>query len=143
MIDLGDLVDAVDEPPHGGVDLGIVGKDRGHDSTLLQPMVSAIPAVKSRRGPRRRKPGKLRADKGYDYDEHRRWLREEGIVPRIARRGIERNDRLGRYRWRIERAIAWLTGYRRLTIRYERHAEHFAGFLHLAAALTCYKKLPT
>nr|WP_217999454.1 IS5 family transposase [Rhodococcus wratislaviensis] len=113
-----------------------------HDSTLLQPMVSAIPAVKSRRGPRRRKPGKLRADKGYDYDKHRQWLREEGIVPRIARRGIERNDRLGRYRWKIERTIAWLTGYRRLTIRYERHAEHFAGFLHLAAALTCYKKLP-
>ncbi len=114
-----------------------------HDSTLLQPMVSAIPAVKSRRGPRRSGPGKLRADKGYDYDKHRRWLREEGIVPRVARRGIERNDRLGRYRWKIERTIAWLTGYRRLTIRCERRAEHFAGFLHLAAALTFYKKLPT
>jgi len=76
-----------------------------HDSTLLQPMVSAIPAVKSRRGPRRRKPGTLRADRRYDYDKHRRWLREEGIVPRIARRGIERNDRLSRYRWKIERTM--------------------------------------
>ncbi|QHE73888.1 Mobile element protein (plasmid) [Rhodococcus sp. WAY2] len=112
-----------------------------HDSTLLQPMVSAIPAVKSRRGPRRRKPGKLRADKGYDYDKHRRWLRQQDIVPRIARRGIDKNDRLGRYRWKVERTIAWFTGYRRLTIRYERHGEHFAGFLHLAAALTCFKKL--
>ncbi|TQC38350.1 hypothetical protein EEB14_60070 [Rhodococcus sp. WS4] len=37
--------------------------------------------------------------------------------------------------------LSWLTGYRRLTIRYERHAEHFAGFLHLAAAATCFKKL--
>ncbi|MDH6284981.1 hypothetical protein M2280_006245, partial [Prescottella agglutinans] len=27
--------------------------------------------------------------------------------------------------------------------RYERHGEHFTGFLHLAAALTCFKKLPT
>ncbi|MDH6285065.1 hypothetical protein M2280_006329, partial [Prescottella agglutinans] len=26
---------------------------------------------------------------------------------------------------------------------YERHGEHFTGFLHLAAALTCFKKLPT
>lgn len=60
-----------------------------------------------------------------------------------ARRGIERNDRLGRYRWKIERTMAWLTGYRRMTIRYERYGEHFAGFLHLAAALTCFKKLPT
>lgn len=114
-----------------------------HDSTLLQPMVNAIPAVKSRRGPRRRKPGRLRADKGYDYDKHRRWLRGQGIVPRIARRGIDSTERLGRHRWKIERTIAWLTGYRRLTIRYERSGEHFAAFLSLAAALTCFKKLPT
>lgn len=63
--------------------------------------------------------------------------------PRIAQRGINRNERLGRYRWKIERTVASLTGYRRLTIRYERHGEHFAGFLHLTAALTCFKKLPT
>jgi transposase len=41
----------------------------------------------------------------------------------------------------IERTISWLTGYRRLTIRYERKASHFLAFLTLAAALTCYKKL--
>jgi transposase len=105
--------------------------------------VAAIPATKPRRGPRRCKPGKLRADKGYDYDIHRLRLLERGIVPRIALRGIERNDRLGQYPWKIERTIAWLTGYRRVIIRYERHGEHFAGLLHLAAALTCFKKLPT
>jgi hypothetical protein len=33
-----------------------------------------------------------------------------------------------------------LSGYCRLTMRYERHGEHFAAFLHLAAALTCFKK---
>ncbi|ABH00713.1 possible transposase (plasmid) [Rhodococcus jostii RHA1] len=49
-----------------------------YDSTLLQPMVSAIPAVKSRLVPRRRKPAKLRADKGHDYDIHHRWLRGQG-----------------------------------------------------------------
>ncbi|EKT78347.1 transposase [Rhodococcus opacus M213] len=36
-----------------------------------------------------------------------------------------------------------LTGYRRLTIRYERRGEHFAGCLHPAAALTCFKKRST
>ncbi|ETT26918.1 mobile element protein [Rhodococcus aetherivorans] len=113
-----------------------------HDSVMLQPMVTAIPAVRSRRGPRRRRPGRLRADKGYDYPVHRRWLRARRIVPRIARRGVESSERLGRYRWKIERTLAWLTGYRRLTIRYERHGEHFAGFLQLAAALTSWKKLP-
>jgi len=85
--------------------VGVTGANT-HDSTMLQPLVAELPATKSRREPRRRKPGKLRADKGYDYDMHRRWLRERGIVPRIARRSIERNDRLGRYRWKIERTIA-------------------------------------
>ncbi|KAA8954406.1 MAG: IS5 family transposase [Mycobacterium sp.] len=112
-----------------------------HDSTKLQEMVDSIPAVRSPRGPRRRKPDKLRADKGYDSDPHRQWLRERKIVPRIARRGVENPARLGRHRWKIERTIAWLTGYRRLTIRYERQAEHFLAFLQLAAAITCYKQL--
>lgn len=34
------------------------------------------------------------------------WLRERGIVPRIARRGVDSSERLGRYRWKIERALA-------------------------------------
>jgi transposase len=114
-----------------------------HDSHALKPLVKAIPAIRSRRGPRRRRPAKLRADKGYDYDELRRWLRERGITPKIARRGIESSERLGRHRWKIERTIAWLTGYRRLTIRYERIARHYTAFATLAAALTCYKKLTT
>ena len=50
---------------------------------------------------------------------------------------------LGRQRWVIERSIAWLTGYRRLTLRYERCARLFTAFLTLAATLTCYKKLAT
>ncbi len=70
------------------------------------------------------------------------WLRERGITPRIARRALESSERLGRHRWKTERTIAWLTGYRRLTLRYERHGHLFAAFLALAA-LTCWKKLPT
>ena len=66
-----------------------------------------------------------------------------GITPRIARRGIETSDRLGRHRWVIERSLAWLTGYRRLTLRYESCARLFTTFLTLAATLTCYKKLST
>ena len=91
-----------------------------HDSQALKPLVQAIPAIRSRRGPRRRRPAKLRADKAYNSAEHRDWLRDRGIVPRLARRGIENNQRLGRHRWKIERTISWLFGYRRLGIRYER-----------------------
>ncbi|TVT25866.1 transposase, partial [Amycolatopsis rhizosphaerae] len=33
------------------------------------------------------------------------------------------------------------TGYRRLTLRYERKAKHFLAFLQLGAAITSWKKL--
>jgi transposase len=110
---------------------------------MLVPLVTGIPPIRSRRGPRRRRPAKLRADKGYDQDELRAWLRQRRIVPRIARRGIESTERLGRHRWKIERTIAWLGGYRRLTVRYERNGHNFLGFVALAAALTCWKKPAT
>jgi transposase len=111
------------------------------DAFALQPLVLGIPAARSRRGPRRRKPAKLHADKAYDQADLRARVRGRRIAVRIARKGIEAADRLGRHRWVIERTMAWLTGYRRLTLRYERHASHFLGFLTLAATITCYKKL--
>jgi transposase len=112
-----------------------------HDSHALQPLVRAIPAIRSLRGPRRRRPVKLRADKAYHSAETLAWLRGRGITSRIARPGIESAERLGRHRWKIERSIAWLFGYRRLTVRYERKGSYFLAFVGLAAILTCYKKL--
>ena len=112
-----------------------------NDTLALQPLVRAIPAVRSPHGPRRRRPGKLRGDKGYHAAGHLAWLRDRSIIPRIARPGIEAGERLGRHRWKIERSVSWLFGYRRLTVRYERKGSHFLAFLGLAAALTCYKKL--
>ncbi len=112
-----------------------------HDSQVFIPLILAIPAVRSRRGPRRRRPVKVRADKAYYSAGHLAWLRGRGLIPRIARPGIESGERLGRHRWKIERTISWLFGYRRLTVRYERKGSHFLAFLGLAATLTCYKKL--
>lgn len=112
-----------------------------NDAEALGPLVKAVPAIRSRRGPRRRKPAKLHADKAYDAAGLRRWVRDRGIGVRIACKGIESSERLGRHRWVIERTISWLTGYHRLNIRYDRKAAHFLGFLTLAATLTCYKKL--
>ncbi|MFG2491664.1 hypothetical protein ACGFSD_11480 [Streptomyces caniferus] len=100
-----------------------------------------MPAVRSRRGPRLRRPVKLREVKTYFSAEHLAWLRERGLVARIARPGIESGEHLGRHRWKIERPITWLFGYRRRTVRYERKGSHFLAFLGLAVALTCYQKL--
>lgn len=40
-----------------------------------------------------------------------------------------------------QRSLAWLVGYRRLQVRYERRADVLLGFLHLACALICLKSL--
>jgi IS5 family transposase len=109
---------------------------------LLEQMVDAVPPVKGPRGqpgrPRKR-PAKLHGDKGYDYPRCRRALRRRGITPRIARRGVESRQRLGRHRYVVERSLAWLVGCRRLQVRYERRADVLLGFLHLACALMCPK----
>ncbi len=114
-----------------------------YDSLALQPIVRALPAIRSRRGPRRRRPARLHADKGFDYPHLRTWLRLRGIIPRIARRGVDTSQRLGRHRWVVERSLSWLSGYRRLAPRYDRRPSLYAALLTPADTLTCYKKLTT
>lgn len=116
-----------------------------NDHLALKPMVQAIPRVRQRRSRYRRyRPDKLHADKAYDVRDLRKWLIDRGIIVRISRKNIDTSDRLGRHRWVVERTLAWLlNGYRRLTTRWERHGHNYLGFATLAAALTCYKKLPT
>jgi len=41
----------------------------------------------------------------------------------------------------VERSLAWLVGYRRLQVRYERRADILLGFVHLACALICLRSL--
>jgi transposase len=116
-----------------------------HDSQLLEPMVDAVPAIigpRGRPGRPRRRPAKLHGDKGDDDPTCRRMLRRRGITPRIARRGVESSQRLGRHRWKVERSLAWLLANRRLTVRYERRADILTAFLHLACALICTRRLP-
>ncbi|MFI5555793.1 IS5 family transposase [Streptomyces sp. NPDC051738] len=112
-----------------------------HDSQALIPLVRGIPPIRSRRGPRRRRPGKLHGDKGYDYRHLRRWLASRGIRHRLARKGIESSRRLGRHRWVVERTVSWLSGCRRLHRRYERKPEHFLAFTAIAATLICHRRL--
>ncbi|MFE4024144.1 transposase [Streptomyces sp. NPDC059101] len=104
----------------------------------------ALPPCFARHDPHRGryfKPQRLHADKAYDIPHLRKWLRGKRIGVRIARKGIESSKRLGRRRWVIERTISWLTGYRRLSPRYERDPRNYLAFLGLAAALCCYKRL--
>jgi IS5 family transposase len=117
-----------------------------HDSMLLEAVVDAVRSVKGPRGRPgrlRKRPAKLHLDKAYDYPRCRTALRRRGIAPRIARRGVESSQRLGRHRYVVERSLSWLVGHRRLQVRYERCADVLLGFVHLACALICLRQLPS
>ncbi len=112
-----------------------------HDSQALKPMILGLHTRHAPHRGRHFKPRRLHADKAFDQPGLRKWLWGEHIGVRIARKGIESSERLGRRRWVIERTIFWLTGYRRLATRYERDPRNYPAFLGLAAAICCYKRL--
>jgi len=127
----------------GGLPLAtlLTGANR-HDSVVFADVLDAIPAITTPSGQRRKRPDKVHADKGYDYPRCRRALSRRHIKVRIARKGIERSDRLGRHRWVVERTFAWLNHFRRLRVRDERRADIHQAFLSLGCALICFKALP-
>ena len=112
-----------------------------HDSSAFEELVDAIRPIKRPRGRPRRRPAKLHADKGYDYRRCRQALRRRHIKGRIARRGVDSGERLGRHRWVVERTLARLNRYRRLTVRYERREDIHRAFLSLGCALICWNHL--
>jgi transposase len=122
----------------GGLPIAVVlSAANANDSTMFEAVLDDIPPILLPTGRRRRRPGKVHTDKAYDHRRCRRYLRRRGIQPRIARRGIEASQRLGRHRWTIERTGAWLGGFRRLRIRYERDSERFYALVLLACSVIC------
>jgi len=114
-----------------------------NEGTQLPALLDAIVPVKQKRGGPRRRPDKLHADKGYDYASNREALEARGIVPRIARKNVESSQKLGKYRWVVERTISWLHQFRRLRIRDESQGKYHQVFLTIAEALINFRMLKT
>jgi transposase len=106
-----------------------LGPANEHDSKRFEELLDSVHPVRGQRGPPRKRPTKLHADKGYDFPRCQRACRDRGIAPRIARRGVESSERLGRYCWVVERTLAWLHRFRRLAVRYERRSDIHRAFL--------------
>jgi hypothetical protein len=106
---------------------------------LFEALLDEMLAVRTPAG--RRRPGKVDADKACDHERCRKELRRRGIGVRIARCGVESSERLGLYRWKVERAGEWLFGHRRLRVRYERCDGRFYAFALLACSLICFHVL--
>lgn len=103
-------------------------------------------------GKRRRRPKRVRADKGYDSVAFRGALRKRGIKPAIDHREFEnrrrpermwndsREIRYGRKRWCVEQRFACLDQNRRLDFLFERTRTAYETFLKIAF-IRCYLKI--
>lgn len=118
----------------------LTGANR-NDTGVFADLLDAIPPIKQPNGRRRKRPAKRHADKAYDNRPCRRALAARRSKVRIARKGIEPKEKLGRHRWVVERTFAWLNQYRRLAIRYERRQDIHEAFRSLGCALISFKTL--
>jgi transposase len=112
-----------------------------NDATVFAGVAGRRPGGADSSGSAALTAGQSPRDKGYDARHCRRYLRRRGIRPRIACHGIESSQRLGRQRWRVERALSWLSCYRRLQVRWDRGSGQFFAFVLLACALVCFHRL--
>lgn len=82
-------------------------------------------------------------DKAYDSADIRALLEECGYTPHIKSRGQEESERRSTpnyraRRWVCERAHSWFNRFRRILTRWEKKAENYEAFLHLACAHIAY-----
>jgi transposase len=158
------LIDAsFAEAPEGGEDTGPDPTDRGksgskhhvmtgargvplsatvtaanvNEVTQVFQVLTAMPPVGGKPGPRRQKPERMLGDGGYDSEPVRVPLRWLGIDPWLGKREREHGSGLGVFRWFVERTISWLHAFGRLRRRLDRLTEVHEAFLHLACALIC------
>ena len=111
------------------------------DVTKTFSVLTAMPPVGGKPGPKREKPQRLQGDRGYDSEGVRRLLRWLRITPVLAKRKPPHGSGLGVFRWVVERTISWLHSWGRLRRRLDRHTELHQAFLQLAATMICLRFL--
>jgi transposase len=112
-----------------------------HESTQVEPLLEQVDIPRSMPR-RRRRPRRLSADRGYDAQRIRRYVRRRGIQPVIPPRRRTGKPKRGRpitydrvaYRTRstIEQCMGWLKEYRAVATRYEKLALNYLGLVKLA-----------
>jgi transposase len=112
-----------------------------NEVTQVLQVLTDMPPVGGKPGPKRQKPRRLQGDEGYHSEPLRTLLRWLGITPVLAERGREHGSGLGVLRWFVERTISWLHAFGRLRRRLDRLTEIQEAFLRLACALICLRFL--
>ena len=111
------------------------------DHRQIIPLVLKFPEVGGTPGRPKELPEDVYADRGYDSEETRAFLRWLGIEPHIAVRRTPHGSGLGKVRWVVERTISWLKGLRRLRVRYDRLGVIIDAWTTLAASVICFRIL--
>src|SRR5436190_2311013 len=112
-----------------------------NEVTQVFQVLTDMPPVGGKPGPRRRRPRRLPGDRGYDSEPVRQLLRWLGITPVLAAKSTEHGSGLGVFRWVVERTISWLHSFGRLRRRLDRGTELQQAFLRLACGLICLRIL--
>jgi len=111
-----------------------------NEVTLIEPLLD--------RRMRIRRPQRLLYDRAADSDPLRQRLAKRRIElicrHRANRKKPATQDgrklRRIKRRYKVERSISWLFNFRRLVVRYERHATLFLSFVQLACMFTILQK---
>ena len=139
---------------HGGQDEQALGRSRGGFSTKIHIAVDALGnPLKFILTPGQRhditqaealtgdfRPAAVPADKGYDSEPYRQYLKERGTLPVIPPRSGRKNpqdyDRhLYRERHLVECFINKIKHFRRIFSRFDKLSARYLSFLHFVGAL--------
>lgn len=99
---------------------------------MAVPLLSTVPP-----------PKRLIADKAYDAERYRNWLKQrriKAVIPSTASRRTPYPLDRAAYRRRnvIERMFGKLKNWRRIATRYDRHADNYLTGLALAAIIVAW-----
>lgn len=123
----------------------VCGRANHHDQKFALKTVDRV-TVRNRI----RRPKRLGADKGYDFDNFRKELRKRRIKPCLVRRknnkkGITKQElrekKYNTQRWKVERSFNWINNNRRIDRFMEKKTSTYQGFCHLMFIKYYLKKL--
>lgn len=105
------------------------------DAVVIEPAITVAPH--------------LVLDRGYDYAACREAATTRGYTPHIPPKASAATplpppgdpDRHPPRRWVVEVAHSWFNRFRRVLTRWEKRADCYLGFVHLAALLIIWRKI--
>jgi transposase len=119
-----------------------VGPANVHDSIPTLDLLDSIPPIQGPLGRPRFRPEILQGDRAYGTPDVLTGVRERGVHPLIPKINDQTHGSgLGKFRYVVERTLAWFGHNRRLKLCYERTGEHLQALHDLAAAFICANRL--